>query len=108
MLPASLVRSKCGLTPTRVPITPITPLASYDMEKIGLSGCVTARSWNELHDPASTSLSLKLFSSANVGNTTSANKRLTLADTDGVINVGDSLQEISDMADFSNHPPCCL
>ena len=80
--------------------TPITPLASYDMEKIGLSGCVTARGWFELHDPASTSLSLKLFSSANVGNTTSANKRLTLADTDGVINVGDSLQEISDMADF--------
>ena len=70
------------------------------MEKISLSGCVTARGWFKIHDPASTSLSLKLFSSANVGNTTTANKRLTLADTDGVINVGDSLHEISDMADF--------
>ena len=78
----------------------LIPIASYDMEKIGLSGCVTARGWFELHDPASTSLSLKLFSSANVGNSTSSNKRLTLADTDGVINVGDSMQEIADMADF--------
>ena len=80
--------------------TPIVPLASYDMEKISLSGCVTARGWFEIHDPASTSLSLKLFSSANVGNTTTANKCLTLTDTDGVINVGDSLQEILDMVDF--------
>ena len=80
--------------------TGLIPIASYDMEKIGLSGCVTARGWFELHDPASTSLSLKLFSSANVGNSTSSNKRLTLADTDGVINVGDSMQEIADMADF--------
>ena len=78
----------------------VVPLSSYDMEAIGLSGCVTTRGWYELHDPASTSLSLKLFRSTNVGNSTSSTKRLKLADSDGVINVVDNLQEIADLADF--------
>ena len=59
----------------------LVPLSSYDMEAIGLSGCVTTRGWYQLHNLASTSLSLKLFSSTNVGNSTSSTKRLTLADT---------------------------
>jgi hypothetical protein len=40
----------------------------------------------ELHNSASTNLSLKLFSSANNGNATPGTKRLTITDGDGAIN----------------------
>jgi hypothetical protein len=80
----------------------ITPLSNYDMAATGLGGCVTARGWLELHNPASTNLSIKLFSSANIGGATSATKRLTLVDGDGAINVGENLKEISDMESFKH------
>jgi hypothetical protein len=72
------------------------------MAATGLGGCVTTRGWVELHNPASTNISLKLFSSANIGGATSATKRLTLADGDGVINVGENLKEVSDMETFKH------
>ncbi len=37
------------------------PLSSYDMGSIGLGGAVSAKGWVEIHDPSSTSLSIKLF-----------------------------------------------
>ena len=37
------------------------PLSSYDMQAIGLSGSVTAKGWVELHNPSSTSISIKQF-----------------------------------------------
>jgi hypothetical protein len=80
----------------------VTPLSNYDMAATGLGGCVTARGWVELHNPASTNLSLKLFSSANIGGATAGTKRLTLADGDGAINVGESMKEVADMESFKH------
>lgn len=43
------------------------PLSTYDLSSIGLGGSVSARGWVELHDPSSTTISIKMFS---MGNTT--------------------------------------
>ena len=40
-------------------------LSTYDMASIGLGGCVSAKGWVELHDPASASLSIRMFSMGN-------------------------------------------
>ena len=37
-------------------------LSTYDMGSIGLGGCVSAKGWVELHDPASATLSIRMFS----------------------------------------------
>ena len=37
-------------------------LSTYDMGSIGLGGCVSAKGWVEIHDPASASLSIRMFS----------------------------------------------
>lgn len=84
----------------RLGATGVEPLAAYDMDSIGLGGVVTSRGWIELHAPGSNNLSMKLFNVQNVGNSTQATKRLTLADTDGSINVGESLREISSLEEF--------
>ena len=43
------------------------PVSTYDLASIGLGGSVSARGWVELHDPSSTTISIKMFS---MGNTT--------------------------------------
>jgi hypothetical protein len=80
----------------------IVPLSSYDMATVGLGGCVTNRGWVEIHNPASTSLSLKMFSSANMGSATAGTKRLTLADGEAAINVGEHLKEIVHMEELKH------
>jgi hypothetical protein len=80
----------------------VIPLSSYDMSTVGLGGCVTNRGWTELHNPASTSISLKMFSSSNMGTATAGTKRLTLADGEAAINVGEHLKEIVHMEEFKH------
>ena len=41
------------------------PLSTYDLGSIGLSGCVSPRGWVEIHNPASTSISIKMFALGN-------------------------------------------
>ena len=36
-------------------------LSTYDMASIGLGGCVSSKGWVELHDPASASISIRMF-----------------------------------------------
>jgi len=75
----------------------IPALANYDMAAIGLGGCVTARAWKELHNPASSSLTVKLFSAANMSSSTGSTRKLSLADGDKSIHVGESMKEIADL-----------
>ena len=75
------------------------PVANYDMSAIGLGGHVTARGWCELHDPSSTSMTLKLFSRSNVTNKGSG-KRITFDGQEDSLEVGDSLSEIASFGDF--------
>lgn len=41
------------------------PLSTYDLGSLGLSGCVSPRGWVEIHNPASTSISIKMFALGN-------------------------------------------
>jgi hypothetical protein len=43
------------------------PLSTYDLSSFGLGGCVTARGWVTIHQPASPNLSIKMFSMGNCG-----------------------------------------
>jgi hypothetical protein len=51
------------------------PIATYDMGAIGLAGYVTSRGWLEIHNPASTNLTIRLFNINNCGNKTSGLKQ---------------------------------
>jgi hypothetical protein len=75
------------------------------MSTVGLGGCVTNPGWTELHNPASTSICLKMFSSSNMGSVTTGTKRLTLADGEAAINVGEHLKEIVHMEEFKHAEP---
>ena len=67
---------------------------------MGLGGHVTTRGWIELHDPSSTNLTLKLFNIKNVSNTTRSLQHFTLADSDGILNTGESMSDITDLDAF--------
>jgi hypothetical protein len=47
------------------------PIGNYDMGSVGCPGMVTAKGWTEIHDPSSTSISLKMF---NINNCTNSEK----------------------------------
>ena len=78
----------------------VEPLSTYDMGAVGLQGCVTAKGWYELGNPGSMALCLKQFSSINIGTSAGASRRLSLADGEAAIDVGDNLKEIADMDSF--------
>jgi hypothetical protein len=80
-----------------IPLEGIPPLSNYDMTAIGLGGCITMRGFKEIHNPGSPHITLKLFSSSNMGSSTAATKRLTLADGDRSVSIGDNMREVSDM-----------
>jgi hypothetical protein len=80
----------------------VIPLSSYDMSTVGLGKCVTNRGWTELHSPVATSICLKMFLSSNMGSATAGTKRLTLADGEAAINMGEHLKEIVHMEEFKH------
>lgn len=78
----------------------IPALGNYDMDAIGCGGSVTAKGWQELHNPASPNLNLKFFHMGNVGGGAAASKRLCLEEDSAAFTVGDSLKEIHDLEEF--------
>jgi hypothetical protein len=50
------------------------PVGNYDMGSVGLAGYISARGWSELHNPASTKLSIKMFNINNCGSRGSSKK----------------------------------
>ena len=65
-------------------------LSTYDMGSIGLGGCVSAKGWVEIHDPASASLSIRMFS---MGSCVSRGSRSTN---------DDDFPEMSDLSEFKS------
>jgi hypothetical protein len=49
-----------------------------------------------MHKPATPHNTLKLYSSSNMGSQTGATKRLSLADGDWSVAIGDNMKEVSD------------
>lgn len=75
----------------------LVPLATYDMVSAGLGNCVTPRGLYELHRPGSSALQIKMFSSVNLSTSAVLTRRVTLADNDSAIDIGDGLKEILDL-----------
>jgi hypothetical protein len=78
----------------------VPALGNYDMDAIGCGGSVTAKGWQELHNPASAGLNLKFFHMGNVGAGSMATKRLSLEEDSAAFTVGDSLKEIMDLEEY--------
>jgi hypothetical protein len=77
----------------QIGLTGLCPVGSYDMGAVGLGGFVTSRGWGELHNPASSKISLKMFSINNCGAKTGSTKLTEL--------LGDSeLQQIVELGEF--------
>jgi len=78
----------------------VTALASFDMDSIGLGGCVTAKGWLELANPASKNLQLKLFNMDNISSSVGT-KSFSLVDGDDTtISMGENMKEITDLKEF--------
>jgi len=74
-------------------------LGSYDLDSVGCGGCVTAKGWEALHNPASTELKLKLFYLPNITNTAVSAKKLAF-DSGEEFSLGESLKEIGDLEGY--------
>jgi hypothetical protein len=64
------------------------PVGNYDMGAVGLAGYVSARGWAEIHNPASTKLSVKMFNINNCSARASSKK------------TEDGEEDISDVSEF--------
>jgi len=101
--PVCSVRQLWLLAREVIGLGPLTALSGYDLETLGLDGCVTTKGWVLIHDPANPNQKLKHFSSVNVGSSSLNTKRLTLADGDGsAVDVSDSLRDILSLEDYKN------
>jgi hypothetical protein len=78
----------------------VPALGNYDMDAIGCGGSMTAKGWQELHNPASAGLNLKFFHMGNVGVGSMATKRLSLEEDRAAFTEGDSLKEIMDLEEY--------
>jgi hypothetical protein len=83
-----------------IPLEGIPPLSNYDQTSIGLGRCITMRRFKEMQNPGSPHINLTLFGSSNMGSSTGATKRLTLANGDRSVSIRDNLREVYDMNKF--------
>jgi hypothetical protein len=60
----------------------IPPVACYDLAAVGLGGVITPKGWIELHNPASSKISLRMFSINNCGSRVASSKSGSSADSD--------------------------
>jgi hypothetical protein len=77
-----------------IPLEGIPLLSNYDLTSIGLGGCITMRGFKEMHNLGSPHITLKLFGSSNIGSSTEATKRLTLANGDRSVSIGDNMRVV--------------
>ena len=75
----------------------VVPLGNYDLDSLGCGGSVTPKAWQEIHNPASQELKLKLFHLPNVANSGMQAKRVNLDGGDEALSIGENLKEIADL-----------
>lgn len=77
------------------------PSDNYDLDFYGLSHCISARGWIEVHNPASTTMCLKMFSKHNSSSTSSsAQAKFSLIGNGEAIGVGENYKEIASMQEL--------
>ena len=72
----------------------MVPLGNYDLDTVGCGGCVTPRGWQEIHNPASQELKLRLFHMPNMAGSAVSGKKQEGEDG------GESLKEIADLESY--------
>lgn len=75
----------------------VEAIGNYDLDSVGCGGCVTPKGWQELHNPSSQNLKLKLFYLPNVANSGLSAKKVSLDGEDEGLSIGESLKEIGDL-----------
>lgn len=84
-----------------VPANGLPPSDNYDLDFFGLSHCVSARGWVEVHNPGSTSMCLRMFSRFNSSSTTSSSQaKFSLLGNGEAIGVGENYKDIFSMAEL--------
>ena len=78
----------------------VAPIGNYDLDSVGCGGCVTPRGWQEIHNPSSQELKLKLFYLPNVANSGLSARKVNLDTGDEALSIGESLKEIVDMEGY--------
>jgi len=76
------------------------PIGNYDLDAVGCGGCVTAKGWQEVHNPGSQELRIRQFYLPNVAGSSLSARKITVGDTGEDINIGDNLKEINDLEGF--------
>ena len=76
------------------------PVSCYDLDTVGCGGSVTARGWQELHDPSSQELRLKHFFLPNVAGAGQSSRKIALGENGEEITFGESLKEIGDLDSY--------
>jgi len=75
----------------------IPAIGNYDLDSVGCGGSVTPRGWQEIHNPASQELKLKLFYLPNVASSGLSARKVNLDGGDEALSIGESLREIADL-----------
>ncbi len=78
------------------------PVCAFDMAAVGMAGYVTPRGYAEMHNPGSTSMSLKLFHIGNMCSKVAASKRISLTGGEEALEVGDSMKDVASFQDFKH------
>ena len=78
----------------------IPAIGNYDLDSVGCGGSVTPRGWQEIHNPASQELKLKLFYLPNVASSGMSARRVNLDGGEEALSIGDSLKEIADLEGY--------
>jgi len=78
----------------------IVAIGNYDLDSVGCGGSVTPRGWQELHNPGSRELKLKLFYMPNVANSGLSAKKVNIEGGEDALSIGESMKEIGDLEGF--------
>lgn len=85
------------------PNKPLIPLKSYDFSAINVTNVITNKGFEEIHNPGSTAISIKMFSKENFKKSAGGAANWSIGHNEAglpVVNVPECFTEIANMAQF--------